>query len=100
MCIRDSFSTVSNRDLLMTTTHTENGLARLFDHIEDSGQRPRRILIPRMTLPAENDARRTQAANSLQRHVLKWLDEDFELGNQTAKHRANLAWAYALTIDS
>ena len=53
-----------------------------------------------MTLPAENDVRRTQAAHSLERHVLKRLDEDFEAGNQTAKHRANLAWAYALTIDS
>ena len=53
-----------------------------------------------MTLPAENDVRRTQAANPLERYVLKRLDEDLEPGNQTAKHRANLAWAYTLTIDS
>jgi len=53
-----------------------------------------------MTLSAKNDVRRAQAANPLERHVLKRLDEDLEAGNQTAKHRANLAWAYALTIDS
>jgi hypothetical protein len=52
-----------------------------------------------MTLPTENDVRRTQTANSLERHVLKGLDEDLEPGNQTAKHRANLAWTYTLAID-
>ena len=52
-----------------------------------------------MTLPAEDDVRRTQTANSLERYVLKWLNENLEAGNQTAKHRANLAWACALTID-
>src|SRR6185369_11065291 len=94
------FSTVSYRDLLMTATDTKDRLARLFDHFENSGQRSGRILIPRMTLPAENDVRRTETANSLERHVLKWLNEDLEPGNQTAKHRANLAWADALTINS
>src|SRR3954468_12339384 len=88
-----------NTDLLVTATYTEDRLARLFDDVEHSGQRPRRILIPRMTLPAQNDVRRTQTANSFERHVLKWLDEDLEPGNQTAKHRANLAGAYALAID-
>ena len=29
---------------------------------------------------------------------MKRLSEDFEAGDQTTKHRANLAWAYALTI--
>ena len=52
-----------------------------------------------MTLPAENDVRGTEAAYSLERHVLKGLNEDLEAGNQTPKHRANLAWTYALTID-
>ena len=53
-----------------------------------------------MTLPAENDVRRTQAANSLERDVMKRFSEDLETGNQTAQHRTNLAWAGALTIDS
>ena len=53
-----------------------------------------------MTLPAENDVRGTQAAHSIERHVVKWLRKDLEAGYQTAKHRANLAWACALTIDS
>ena len=83
----------------MTTTNTEDRLARLLDHGKNSGERLRRILIPRMTLPTENDVRGPQAANSLERHVLKGFDEDLEAGNQTAKHRANLAWACALTID-
>ena len=52
-----------------------------------------------MTLSTENDVRRTQAANSLERNVVKRLNEDFEAWNQTAKHRADLAWACALTID-
>jgi hypothetical protein len=51
-----------------------------------------------MTLPAENDVRRTQAANSLERYIVKRLSEDLEAGDQTTKHRANLAWACALTI--
>ena len=29
---------------------------------------------------------------------MKRLSEDFEAGDQTTKHRANLAWACALTI--
>ena len=53
-----------------------------------------------MTLTAQDYVRRTKTANALERDVLKWFDEDFEPGDQTAKHRANLAWAYALTIDS
>ena len=53
-----------------------------------------------MALPAENDVRRLQAANALERNVVEWFGEYFQAGNQTTKHRANLAWAYALTIDS
>ena len=52
-----------------------------------------------MTLTTQDDVRWTQTANAFERNVLEWFDEDFEAGNQTAKHRANLAWAYALTID-
>ena len=52
-----------------------------------------------MTLAAQDDVRWTQAANAFERNVLEWFDEDFEAGNQTTKHRANLAWACALTID-
>ena len=53
-----------------------------------------------MTLPTKNDVRRAQAANTLQRDAVKRFSEDLETGNQTAQHRANLAWAGALTIDS
>ena len=53
-----------------------------------------------MTLTTENDVRWTQTANAFERNVLEWFDEDFEARNQTAQHRANLAWAGALTIDS
>jgi hypothetical protein len=52
-----------------------------------------------MTLAAQNDVRRTQTANAFERNILEWFDEDLEAGNQTTKHRANLAWASALTID-
>ena len=52
-----------------------------------------------MTLTAQDDVRWTQTANALKRYILEWFDEDLETGNQTAKHRANLAWACALTID-
>ena len=51
-----------------------------------------------MTLPAQNDVRRAQAANSLKRHAMKRLSKDLKAGNQTTKHRANLARACALTI--
>ena len=53
-----------------------------------------------MTLPTEDDVRWAQAANTFQRNTVKRFGEDLETGNQTAQHRANLAWAGALTIDS
>ena len=52
-----------------------------------------------MTLATQDDVRWTQTANAFERDVLKWFDEDLEAGNQTAKHRANLAGAHALAID-
>ena len=52
-----------------------------------------------MTLTTQDYVRWTKTANALERDVLEWLDEDFETGNQTAKHRANLAWAYALSVN-
>ena len=52
-----------------------------------------------MTLTTQDYVRGAQAANAFERNVLEWFDEDLEAGNQTTKHRANLAWACALTID-
>ena len=52
-----------------------------------------------MTLPAQNDVRRAQASNSLQRDGMKWLDEDFKPGNQTTQDSANFARARSLTVD-
>ena len=52
-----------------------------------------------MTLTTQNYVRGTKTTNALERDVVEWFDEDLEPGNQTAKHRANLAWAYAFTID-
>ena len=52
-----------------------------------------------MTLTAQDYVRGTKTANTLERYVVEWFDEDLESGNQTAQHRANLAWAYSLTID-
>ena len=53
-----------------------------------------------MTLTTQNDVRRPQTADAFQRDSVKRFREDLEPGNQTAKHRANLAWACALTIHS
>ena len=52
-----------------------------------------------MTLTTQNYVRWTEATNAFERDVVKRFDEDLETGNQTAKHRANLARACALTID-
>ena len=52
-----------------------------------------------MTLPAQYDVRRPEASNSLQRDSVKWLDEDFEPGNQTAQDSANFPRARSLAID-
>ena len=52
-----------------------------------------------MTLATQDDVRWTETANAFKGNVLEWFDEDLEAGDQTAKHRANFAWAYALTID-
>ena len=84
---------------LLGDSHAEHWLARTFDHVEHTCERFRRVVLPRMTLATENDVRRPQAANSFKRHVVKWFGEDLEAGNQTSKHRANLARARALSID-
>ena len=52
-----------------------------------------------MTLTTQNDVRRTQTADPFERDMVKWFSEDFEAGNQSAEHRAELARAGALTID-
>ena len=53
-----------------------------------------------MTLPAQNYVRRAQAADSFERYAVKRFGEDLQAGNQPAQHRAKLARAGALTIDS
>src|SRR5215203_247037 len=52
-----------------------------------------------MTLSTKNDVRRSQAANSLERYVVKWFGKDLNSGNQTAKHGTKLTRAGALSID-
>ena len=52
-----------------------------------------------MALAAQNDVRRAQTSNSLERYAVKRFREDLQAGNQAAKHRAKLARARALTID-
>ena len=94
-----NFRTVSQRNLLVPTTNTQNRLARLFDNVKHSRQRLRRVLVPRMTLPTENNVRRLQTAHAFERHAVKRFGEDLQAGNQTAEHRANLARAGALSID-
>src|ERR1043166_2908650 len=86
-------------DLLMTTTDSEYWLTRLLDHRKHAGQRLRRVHLPRMTLPAENDVRRFQTAHSFKRYMVKRFDEDFEPGNEPAEHRPNFARACSLAVD-
>ena len=90
---------ISQRDLLMTTANAEDRLTRLLDHSKHTRQRLRRVHLPRMTLSAQNDVRGTKAANSFERNVVKWLDEDFESGNQSAENSPNFARARSLTVD-
>src|SRR2546423_1653112 len=75
------FCAVSQCDLLMTTTNAENRLARLLDYFKNSGERLRRVLIPRMTLSAQDDVRRAQTANSLERYAVERFSEDLDAGN-------------------
>src|SRR5204863_7683934 len=72
---------VSQCDLLMATTNAENRLARLLDYFKNSGERLRRVLIPRMTLSAQDDVRRAQTANSLERYAVERFCEDLDAGN-------------------
>ena len=83
----------------MTATHTEDRLACVFDYFKHSRQRLRRVFVPGVTLTAEDYVRRAQAADPLQRYAVKRLSKDLKTGNQTTQHRANLAWAGALSID-
>ena len=52
-----------------------------------------------MTLTAQDDVRRPETANSFQRDVMEWLDEDFEPGNQPSENGPNFARARPLAID-
>ena len=65
----------------------------------DAGQRLGRVHLPRMTLTTQDDVRRLQTANSFERDVMEWLDEDFEPRNQSAENSPNFARARSLTID-
>ena len=90
---------VRQRYLLMTTADSEDRLTRLLYNCEHAGQRFRRVHLPRMTLPAQYDVRRLQAAHSFERNLVEWLDENFEPGNEPAEHRPNFAWACSLAVD-
>ena len=52
-----------------------------------------------MTLPTQNNVRRSETPNTFERDMVKRFGEDLEARNQSAKHRANLAGTCALTID-
>src|ERR1043165_504422 len=86
-------------NLLVPATHAEYRLTRPLDHLKHASQRFRRVLIPRMTLSTQDDVRRLETADSLERNGMKRFGEDLEIGNQTAQHRANLSRAVAVSID-
>ena len=52
-----------------------------------------------MTLPAQYDVRWLETANAFERHMVEWLDEDFEPWNQSTKNSPNFARARALAIN-
>ena len=52
-----------------------------------------------MTLTAENDVGWFQTSNTFERDVVKWLDEYFDPGNESAKNGPNFARARSLAID-
>src|ERR1044072_3492079 len=60
---------IRQRDLLIPATHTEDRLARLFDHVKDAGQRLARVVVPGMTLSAQDYVRRFELANSDRKSV-------------------------------
>jgi hypothetical protein len=91
--------TVSERDLLVPTADAQNRLARPLDHVKHSRQRLRRVLVPRMALSTQNDVRRLETADSLQRDAVKRFGEDLQTRNQTSEHRANLSRAGALAVN-
>src|SRR4051812_19333880 len=47
--------TVAERYLLMTAADSKHRLRRVANYVEDSCQRVRRVVVPRMALPAEDD---------------------------------------------
>lgn len=83
----------------MTTADAQNRLTRLLDNCEDARQRFGRVRLPWMTLTAQDDVRRFEASNSFQRHVVEWLDEDFDPWNESAKNSPNFARACSLAVD-
>jgi len=83
----------------MTPTDSENRLACVFDHVEYSSQRFRRVIVPGVALSAQNDVGGTKTTDPFERNAVKWFGEDFEAGNQSTQHRAQLARARTLTID-
>ena len=83
----------------MTAANAQDGLTRLLDNCKDAGQRLRRVHLPRMALTAQDDVGRFEAANSFQRYMVEWLDEDFEPRNQAAENGSNFARTRSLAID-
>jgi hypothetical protein len=52
-----------------------------------------------MTLAAEDDVGWFETTHTFERDVVKWLDEDFDPGNESAKNSANFARARSLAVD-
>src|SRR5947208_834985 len=63
-------------DLLMTAADAQNRLTRFANHIKDPGEIASLILVPRMTLTAEDDVRRRECFYKLGRDVPERFSHD------------------------
>jgi hypothetical protein len=52
-----------------------------------------------MTLPTQNNVRRTKTPDTLERNVVEGLNEDLQSGNESTENSPNLARACSLAID-
>src|SRR6185503_2352999 len=57
---------ISQRDLLMTPTNAEHRLRGFLDYFNYTGQRFGSVSVPGMTLPTQNDMRRTKRLDAFE----------------------------------
>ena len=87
------------RQLLVTATYPQDRLRGPVENFEDSGERLRRIALPRVALSAQDNVGRVEILDAIECDFRKRFSEDFKVGSHPFEGASKFARAGSLTID-